>query len=445
MQDMTKGSIFAHLIRFSIPMILGNFLQLTYNAVDSIIISKCMGQTALAAVSTADPIITILVLGASGVSLGASVMVSRFRGAGETEKIRQEFASTLIFGFFFSLGVFVLGLALSRRMLLWIQTPQEALAMAVVYLRIYLVGFLFTFQYNVLASCLRGLGDSKTPVYFLALSCGVNVLLDLLFVAVLRLGVAGAAWATVIAQGFSALGLLLRIRRAVPALRLTRRELRVEKALLSQTLQLGFLTALQQAAQPIGKVCIQGVINTQGIVAMDAFNAGCKIEDFARIPTQSIGNSIMTCTAQNRGAGQRERVERTLGAGLLLAVAYYPLAFLLTQLLKGPAVALLSPAGAQEIVAAGVSYIGLKAFFFLMPGITNAIQGHFRGLGRMKIVLLSTVLQTGIRTLCVFFWVPKMGIQGEAWACFAGWLCMAVVEYGVYFFWRARGRLEAQG
>ena len=445
MQDMTKGSIFAHLIRFSIPMILGNFLQLTYNAVDSIIISKCMGQTALAAVSTADPIITILVLGASGVSLGASVMVSRFRGAGETAKIRQEFASTLIFGFFFSLGVFALGLALSRRMLLWIQTPQEALAMAVVYMRIYLVGFLFTFQYNVLASCLRGLGDSKTPVYFLALSCGVNVLLDLLFVAVLRLGVAGAAWATVIAQGFSALGLLLRIRRAVPALRLTRRELRVEKALLSQTLQLGFLTALQQAAQPIGKVCIQGVINTQGIVAMDAFNAGCKIEDFARIPTQSIGNGIMTCTAQNRGAGQRERVERTLGAGLLLAVAYYPLAFLLTQLLKGPAVALLSPAGAQEIVAAGVSYIGLKAFFFLMPGITNAIQGHFRGLGRMKIVLFSTVLQTGIRTLCVFFWVPKMGIQGEAWACFAGWLCMAVVEYGVYFFWRARGRLEAQG
>lgn len=445
MQDMTKGSILAHLIRFSIPMILGNFLQLTYNAVDSIIISKCMGQTALAAVSTADPIITILVLGASGVSLGASVMVSRFRGAGEAEKIRQEFASTLIFGFFFSLGVFALGLALSRRMLLWIQTPKEALAMAEVYLRIYLVGFLFTFQYNVLASCLRGLGDSKTPVYFLALSCGVNVLLDLLLVAGLRLGVAGAAWATVIAQGISALGLLLRIRRAVPALRLTRRELRVEKALLSQTLQLGFLTALQQAAQPIGKVCIQGVINTQGIVAMDAFNAGCKIEDFARIPTQSIGNGIMTCTAQNRGAGQRERMGRTLGAGLLLAAAYYPLAFLLTQLLKGPAVALLSPAGAEEIVAAGVSYIGLKAFFFLMPGITNAIQGHFRGLGRMKIVLFSTVLQTGIRTLCVFFWVPKMGIRGEAWACFAGWLYMAVVEYGLYFFWKARGRLEAQG
>ncbi len=442
MQDMTKGSILAHLIRFSIPMILGNLLQLTYNAVDSIIISKFMGETALAAVSTADPVVTILVLGASGISLGASVMVSKFRGARETEKIKQEFASALIFGLFFSLAVFVLGLALSGRMLVWIQTPLKALPQAKVYLRIYLVGFLFTFQYNVLASCLRGLGDSRTPVYFLTLSCGVNIMLDLLLVAVFSMGVAGAAIATVISQAVSVLGLLCDIHRHVPELALTRRELRIEKGLLAETLQIGFLTALQQAAQPIGKVCIQGVVNAQGIIAMDAFNAGCKIEDFARIPTQSIGNGIMTCTAQNRGAGQKERMYRSLWAGLLLAGVYYPLIFLLTQLVKVPAVELLSPAGAEEIVRTGVSYIALKAFFFIMPGITNAIQGHFRGLGRMKIVLFSTVLQTGIRTVCVFFWVPKMGINGEAWACFAGWLCMAVVEYGLYFYWKRAGKLE---
>ena len=188
------------------------------------------------------------------------------------------------------------------------------------------------------------------------------------------------------------------------------------------------LTALQQAAQPIGKVCIQGVINTQGIGAIDAFNAGCKIEDFARIPTQSIGNGIMTCTAQNRGAGQRKRMYDSFTKGLLLAFGYFPLIFLVTQLIKGPAIALLCPDGAEEIVAAGVSYISLKAFFFLMPGITNAIQGHFRGLGMMKVVLFGTVLQTSIRTICVFFWVPTMGINGEAWACFTGWACMAVVE-----------------
>ena len=439
---MTKGSIVAHLIRFSIPMILGNILQLTYNAVDSIIISKFLGENALAAVSTSDPIFTILVLGASGISLGASVMISKFRGAGDAEQVKQEFATTLLFGFWFSLGVFALGLARSGAMLRWIQTPAAAMGEAKTYLRIYLVGFLFTFQYNVLASSLRGLGDSKTPVYFLGLSCGLNILLDILLVALIPLGVAGAAIATVISQGVSALCCLIYIRKRIPQLCLTREQLRVNRGLLKETLQIGFLTALQQAAQPIGKVCIQGVINAQGVVAIDAFNAGCKLEDFARIPTQSIGNGIMTCTAQNRGAGQEKRMYDSFTKGLLLAFLYFPLIFLVTQLIKEPAIALLCPDGAEEIVAAGVSYIGLKAFFFLMPGINNAIQGHFRGLGMMKVVLFGTVLQTTIRTICVFFWVPTMGINGEAWACFTGWACMALVEYSLYFYWRKTGKLQ---
>ena len=441
MQDMTKGSILRHLVRYAIPMILGNLLQLTYNAVDSIIIGKFLGENALAAVSTSDPIFTILVLGASGISLGASVMISKFRGAREDEKVRQEFATALVFGFWFSLGVFLLGLALSTQMLRWIQTPEAAMAQASTYLRFSLVGFLFTFQYNVLASSLRGLGDSKTPVYFLGISCGLNILLDVLLVAIIPLGVAGAAIATVISQAVSAIGCMGCIRRRIPQLSVTKEQLHVNSALLRETLQIGFLTALQQAAQPIGKVCIQGVINTQGIAAMDAFNAGCKIEDFARIPTQSIGNGIMTCTAQNRGAGQRGRMFQSLTKGLLLAFAYFPLIFLLTQLIKGPAIALLLPDGAAEIAAAGVSYIGLKAYFFLMPGITNAIQGHFRGLGMMKVVLFGTVLQTTIRTVCVFFWVPKIGINGEAWACFTGWACMAVVEYSLYFYWKSTGKI----
>lgn len=439
---MTKGSIVAHLIRFSIPMILGNILQLTYNAVDSIIISKFLGENALAAVSTSDPIFTILVLGASGISLGASVMISKFRGAGDAEQVKQEFATTLLFGFWFSLGVFALGLALSGAMLRWIQTPAAAMGEAKTYLRIYLVGFLFTFQYNVLASSLRGLGDSKTPVYFLGLSCGLNILLDILLVALIPLGVAGAAIATVISQGVSALCCLIYIRKRIPQLCLTREQLRVNRGLLKETLQIGFLTALQQAAQPIGKVCIQGVINAQGVVAIDAFNAGCKLEDFARIPTQSIGNGIMTCTAQNRGAGQEKRMYDSFTKGLMLAFLYFPLIFLVTQLIKEPAIALLCPDGAEEIVAAGVGYIGLKAFFFLMPGINNAIQGHFRGLGMMKVVLFGTVLQTTIRTICVFFWVPTMGINGEAWACFTGWACMALVEYSLYFYWRKTGKLR---
>lgn len=440
MQDMTRGSIIAHLIRFSIPMILGNILQLTYNAVDSVIISKFMGQTALAAVSTSDPIITILVLGASGISLGASVMVSKFRGAGDDDNIKKEFSTTFVFGLFFSFAVFLVGFLYSGKMLEWIRTPADAMTQAREYLQIYLVGFLFTFQYNVLASCLRGLGDSKAPVYFLSVSCGMNIALDWLLVAAFPLGIAGAALATVISQAAAAIGLWSYVRKRVPQLRLGKGEFVVSRVLLGQTLRIGSLTALQQAAQPLGKVCIQGVINTQGIVAMDAFNAGCKIEDFSRIPTQSIGNGIMTCTAQNGGAGQQARMVQSLRDGLILAGVYYPIIFLITQLLKAPTIRLLSPDGAEEIIAAGISYIALKAFFFIMPGINNAIQGFYRGMGMMKIVLIGTVLQTGIRTICAFFWVPQMGINGESWACFTGWACQAVVEYTLFFYWKRKGR-----
>ena len=441
MQDMTKGGMVGQLFRYAVPMVLGNILQLTYNAADCAIIGKFLGEDALAAVSASDPVFTILVLGASGLGLGASVMIGRFRGAGEEEKVRQEFAGTVIFGVFFSLAVFLLGLALSGAMLRWTNTPDSVIADAELYLRVCLIGFLFTFQYNILASSLRGLGDSKTPTWFLSLSCILNVGLDLLLVAVFRLGIAGAALATVLAQAVSALGCFGYIQRKVPQLRLTRRDLRVDRQLLGETLRIGGLTALQQAAQPIGKVCIQSVINTQGVIAIDAFNAGCKIEDFARIPTQSIGSSIMTATAQNRGAGKTDRVYRSLTAGLLLAVLYYPVIFLVTRFVMEPAVRLLAPAGAEEIIAAGVSYLSVKSFFFIMPGVTNAIQGHFRGLGMMKIVLFSTILQTSIRTVCVYLWVPAIGINGEAWACFAGWMCMTVTEYSLYFFLKKTGRL----
>lgn len=433
MQDMTHGSITRHLIRYSIPMILGNLLQLTYNAVDSVIIGKCLGEKALAAVSTSSPIVTILVLGASGISLGASVMISKFQGAREPENVKREFATTMLFGAVFSFGIFLLGVLMAGVLLQWINTPEAALAPAKLYLRIYLIGFLFTFQYNVLSSALRGIGDSKTPVYFLSVSCVLNVILDILLVALIPLGVAGAAIATVISQAVSALSCLVYINRKIPQLQLRREEWRIDRQLLSETLKIGSLTALQQAAQPIGKVCIQSVINAQGIVAIDAFNAACKIDDFARIPTQSISNGIMTCTAQNRGAKQEDRMMASFRKGLTIALIYFPIVFAVVQLTKTPAVRLLAPDGAEDIVAAGVSYLAVKSFFFVMPCLTNSIQGHFRGLGQMKIVLAGTVLQTAVRTLCVFLWVPVIGINGEAYACFTGWMCQCILQYGIYF------------
>ncbi len=439
--DMTHGSITRHLLEYTVPMVLGNIMQLTYNAADSVIIGKNLGDEALAAVSVSDPIMTVMVLGASGVGIGASVLMSRFYGAGDREKLRREFSTTVIFGLFFSLAVFLLGFAFAGELLRLIKAPAEAYDMALTYLRIIFVGFLFTFQYNILSSALRAIGDSRTSVWFLGISCGINICLDMLFIMVFHLGVAGAGLATVIAEATSVILCVVWIRKRIPELSMGRREFKVDKPLLLETVKNGALTALQQAAQPVGKLLIQRTVNLQGVVAVDAFNNACRIDDYARIPTQSMGSAIMTCTAQNRGAGDRERVRESFKKGLLIACVYYPIIFVLVQLLKVPAMRLLSPKGSDAIVEAGVAYLAVKSWFFIMPGLTNAIQGFFRGVGSMTVVLISTVIQIGVRTVFVWLLVPQMGIVGEAYACAAGWTCMIVFEFTLYFVRRKKGKV----
>ena len=438
-RDMTRGSVTRHLLGYAVPMVLGNIMQLTYNAADSVIISKNLGQDALAAVSVCDPIMTVMVLGASGMGIGASVLMSRFYGAKEREKLRREFSTTLLFGVAFSLVVFLLGLAFAPQLLRLIKTPASSFSQALTYLRVIFVGFLFTFQYNILSSALRSLGDSCAPVWFLGISCAVNICLDLLFVVLLRMGVAGAGLATVIAEAVSVALCVWWIEKRIPDLALRREDLGVDKALLKETVKNGALTALQQAAQPVGKVLIQGTINLQGVTAIDAFNNACRIDDYARIPTQSNGSAIMTCAAQNRGAGQPERVREAFRQGLLIAFVYYPVIFLIVQLLKTPAMRLLSPDENPGIVTLGVEYLTVKAFFFILPGVTNAIQGFFRGMGSMTVVLISTLIQISVRTVLVLLFVPRYGIVAEAWACAAGWLCMIVFEFAVYFVRRRKG------
>ncbi|MDO4960546.1 MAG: MATE family efflux transporter [Eubacteriales bacterium] len=426
MQDMTEGSISSHLIKYAVPMILGNLLQLTYNAADSVIIGKCLGEQALAAVSTAGPIMTVMILGASGIGIGASVIMSRFYGAKDMESFRREFSTTVIFSTLFSLAVFVLGFGFSAELLKLMNTPGEILDMAVLYLRIIFVGFLFTFQYNILSHSMRSIGDSKTPVRFLTISCVLNICMDVLFVAVLGLGVAGAALATTLSEAVSVILCIRWIGKRLPELCLKRDEFVVDKGLLFETLQSGSLTALQQAAQPVGKVLIQSVINMQGVVAIGAFNAVCRIDDFARIPTQSMGSAIMTCTAQNRGAGHKDRMLLSFRKGVLLILCYFPVICGITLIFKTPFMRLLCPNESLEMVEMGVTYLSVKAFFFVMPCLTNSVQGFFRGLGHMSVVLAATVIQISVRTLGVFWLVPRIGITGEAYASFLGWFLMLI-------------------
>ena len=439
MRNMTSGSIYHHLLAYAIPLIFGNFLQLTYNAVDSILVSKGAGVAALSAVSVSNPVSVLLVQSISGLGIGASVYMSRFYGAGEGEKLKRSLSTTILFGTIAGGITTLLGILLAAPILEAMHTPLDIMHDSAVYLRLLFLGNFFTFQYNIMSSALRAVGDSKTPVTFVGISSVLNACLDWVFIFLFHWGVFGAALATVIAEALSAVLCYIYVYRHIPALALRRDELILDHKLLRSILSSGLITALQQSCQPIGKLLVQSVINVQGIDVIAAFNAGCKIEDYGRIPAQTISHGMMTCAAQNRGAGDRKRVKETLWKGILIGLIYYPIICALILLFRHPLIQLFAPtSGGEEMVRLGVSYLSIKAFTIIFPCVTNAMQGFMRGMGNMTITLISTILQISVRTVFVYILVPKIGITGEAYACAIGWTAMIIFEYSYYFLCRKK-------
>ena len=436
---MTSGSIYRHLLAYAIPLIFGNFLQLTYNAVDSILVSKGAGVAALSAVSVSNPVSVLLVQSISGLGIGASVYMSKFYGADEGEKLKRSLSTTILFGTIAGGITTLLGILLAAPILEAMHTPLDIMHDSAVYLRLLFLGNFFTFQYNIMSSALRAVGDSKTPVTFVGISSVLNACLDWVFIFLFHWGVFGAALATVIAEALSAVLCYIYVYRHIPVLALRRDELILDHRLLRSILSSGLITALQQSCQPIGKLLVQSVINVQGIDVIAAFNAGCKIEDYGRIPAQTISHGMMTCTAQNRGAGDRKRVKETLWKGILIGLIYYPIICTLILLFRHPLIQLFAPtSGGEEMIRLGVSYLSIKAFTIIFPCVTNAMQGFMRGMGNMTITLISTILQISIRTLFVYILVPKIGITGEAYACAIGWTAMILFEYSYYFLCRKK-------
>ncbi len=439
MRNMTSGSIYRHLLAYAIPLIFGNFLQLTYNAVDSIVVSKGAGVAALSAVSVSNPVSVLLIQSVSGIGIGASVYMSKYYGAGEGEKLKRSLSTTLIFGTIAAFLVMLLGVMLSHPILRLMNTPSAIMADSLTYLRLLFIGNFFTFQYNIMSSALRAVGDSKTPVTFVGISSVLNAVLDCLFIFGFHWGVFGAALATIIAEALSAVLCFVYVYRHIPALQLRRNEMILDHELLRKILSSGLITALQQSCQPVGKLLVQSVINVQGIDVIAAFNAGCKIEDYGRIPAQTISHGMMTCAAQNRGAGDRRRVRETLWKGILIGLIYYPLICILILLFRRPLIQLFAPnTGGEEMIRLGVSYLSVKAFTIVFPCLTNAMQGFMRGMGNMSITLISTILQIAVRTIFVYILVPRIGITGEAYACAIGWTIMILFEYGYYFIYRQK-------
>lgn len=430
--DMTQGGISRHLVKYSVPLIVGNLFQLAYNAVDAIIAGRFIGKEALAAEGMAAPVMNLIILGISGICMGAGVLMSEFFGAKNHEMIKREMATVALFGGFFSAAVALLGILCTPILLGILHVPDELMEMTVVYLRIIFLGAPFTFFYNALASSLKSVGDSSTPLKFLMFSSLLNAVLDLIFIGLLGFGIVCSAVTTVIAEAVSALLSFVYILKKIPLLHPGKDQFKIDRHLLGKTLRYGGVTALQQSCQPIGKLLIQGTVNSLGVDMIAAFNAVSRIDDFAFTPQQSISHGITTFIAQNRGAGRTERVRKGLRTGLAMEALYWLFICLAVLAGRGPLMSLfVTGESAGQIVEIGSKYLGTMAFFYLLPAFTNGIQGFFRGMGKMGMTLLGTFIQTSIRVIGTWILAPILGIYGVAFACAAGWTAMLLVEVPV--------------
>ena len=427
-KDMTSGKITPLLINFTIPLVLGNLFQLTYNAADSIIVGKFVGEDALAAVGTANPLMTLAILFINGICLGAGILVSTAFGAGDTELVERQVSTTAIAGTVFSLAFSLLCILLANPLLRLLQVPAEILPIAVNYLRIVFAGLLFTFFYNFLAATLRALGDSKSALYFLMISAVLNIGGDLFFVEALDWGSEGCALSTVLSEGMCCLLCALYIRWKVPVLQLGRRWFVFDGKLLCKTVSYGWVSAMQQATVQLGKIAVQAIVNTMGVSAMAAFTAASRIDDFAYTPQQNIAHAMTTLMAQNHGAGKKERVRQGFFCGLRIELVYGLLLMAVCLLFARPIISLFVDDPA--VIELGVRFLRCASLFYLMPGVTNGIQGGFRGLGDLKVTLTSSMLNMGFRVLAaaILILLLKVELRFLPVSYGIGWLSMLIYE-----------------
>jgi len=426
--DMTSGPIAPQIIHFTVPLIIGNFCLLTYNAADSIIVGRFIGANALAAVGAASPIMNIVLFLIVGICLGMSVLMGNFFGAGDIVKLKREISTALIAGGVFTLVLVVLGLIFSHAILSLMHTPPEIIDDATLFLRIIFVGMFFTFIYNIYASTLRSMGNSNASLYFLAASAVLNVIMDILFVAVLKLGIAGAACATVIAEALSALFCIIYVRKRIPILKYTRHEFVFDRTLLRETINYSSVAGMQQITLHVGKLLVQGAVNPLGIFAIAAFNAVSRIDDFVMIVQQNIAHGTTGFLAQNIGGGRTDRLRKGFFTGLKMEVIYSLIMGVTIFVFARPFVTVFVGNEGVKVVDSGVQYLKIMSFLYLLPGVTNILQGYFRGMGKLKITLNSTFTQIVGRVIAAYLMAPYFGLKGIALACLVGWICMLSYE-----------------
>ena len=427
-KDLTTGKIMPILVNFTVPLVLGNLFQLTYNAVDSIIVGHFVGKEALAAVGICNPVSTLMILFLNGLCMGASILMGIQYGAKDYETLHRQISTTLLSGAVFSFFLTLVCVIFAVPILLLLQVDPSIMDMTVQYLRIIFLGLMFTFLYNFFSSTLRALGDSASPLYFLIISAILNIFGDLFFVIVLKAGSNGCAISTVLSEALCCLFCIIYIQKKVPILRLGKKWLVFDARLLKKTIAYGWASAMQQATVQMGKIAIQALVNTMGVSVAAAFAVVNRIDDFAITPEQNIAHAMTALMAQNKGAGKNDRMREGFRCGMILELVYGAAVMLICLGFARPLMSLFVKD--EEVIGHGVVYLHLIAVMFILPAVTNALQGFFRGIGDLKVTLMSSFTNMTVRVIAaapmVLLW--NFGIEALPYSYLAGWIAMLLVE-----------------
>ena len=413
---------------FAMPMILGSFFQQIYNMADSIIVGQFVGSSALAAVGACAALTNVFICVALGAGVGAGVLVSRYFGAREYGKMKTIVSTSLLSFLILSIVLGVFGFDFSHLMMGALKTPADILDDAELYLRVYFVGFPFLFMYNVLSTMFTSIGESRIPLGLLIFSSILNIFMDLWMVAGLGLGVFGAALATLIAQGMSAVFSLLiflcRMRRyKSPFHRFDGRE-------LYSMLRIAVPSVLQQSTVSIGMMIVQAVVNPFGTQALAGYAATMRVENVFSLIFVSIGNAVSPYVSQNLGANKAQRIKQGYRAALVLDVCFAAIAFIVIETLHTQISSLfLGKDGTALAYQVSGDYMRWLGYFFLFMGIKMATDGVLRGLGIMRPFLVANMVNLAIRLSVALILAPRFGIAFVWLAVPVGWFANFLISY----------------
>lgn len=431
MKDLTSGHEGKSILLFTLPMLIGAVFQQLYNTADAMIVGRYIGKDAMAAVSGANPIMFLLTSFLMGITLGFSILVSQYYGSKKMDKLKKCIDTTYIFVFIVSIIITILGILLSGPILKIMNTPESVFNSSRIYLIVVFAGTIFSAGYNTISSILRGLGDSKNPLYFLIIATIINIVLDIIFIIFLKMDVYGAALATIIAQGISFLFSILYLNKKHKFINIHFKNLVFSRSTFSKGLKLGIPSAIQQMLFSFGNIALQSLVNSYGASAMAAFGAGLRIESFISLPIINLGNAISTFVAQNKGAKKYDRIKNGVKYSIMMSIILSIFVALLFLLLSKELILLFN--SDPDVVHIGSTYLKTLGPFFIFICISFVLTSSIKGSGNAFFPLISSITSLWLaRIPSAYGFSHLFGVNGIWIGIPVGWIVGFIITLIYY-------------